>query len=582
MSTMTTALARSGSVITAAYETALSMKAAGMLPDMAPQSGLAQFGAFRDDVQNKQRYSLFRGWLYSAINALASEAAGQPVVVASLKGKVKAPTGKKSIRNKMTTTARVKAAQQDFEVLVDHPLLDLLETPNPIQNRWQFVYSFVANLNLTGWSYIIGGENEEGEYEFYSLPTTWIKPDHRDGPFSRFKVVDPANPKAGGDEDEWLTRENVAFAMLPNPADPRMAMAPVQSQNPAVRIDDFIQTSQMQFFDNGIFPSAIVTIGKDPHPDVPGGIRPRLTAAQRRQVTGAIRKVMAGVANYGNPAIVDGMIESIERLTMTSNEMGWDKSEDKNRTRILSAFGVHPYILGEPVGVGGYAQVANIEKRFYKRVNTFLDMLGTVVTNFVGSAVSENAENLFVWWEECQSVDPQLRWSNLNAARTRGDISRNEIRTELGLPPDETGGEATKNYAATDVTAIVAVQAAVASGGISPEQAAALYVLAFDMAPEDAKKIAGPKPKPQPVAPGGVPGIPGQPGKPEGKPGAFGKPAGGASADEEEVPPTEEEAMSKATKSLELAVATFGLQTYKGSLPSSIVDRLLEVVGEES
>jgi hypothetical protein len=101
---------------------------------------------------------------------------------------------------------------------------------------------------------------------------------------------------------------------------------------------------------------------------------------------------MGGVANYGEPAIVDGMIESVTRLSATQNEMGWEKSEDKIRTRILSAFGVHPYILGEPVGVGGYAQVVNIEKRFYKRVNTFLDMLSTVVTNFVGPMTAKTTK----------------------------------------------------------------------------------------------------------------------------------------------------------------------------------------------
>jgi phage portal protein BeeE len=582
---MSTALARSRGVIDQSYNTALSLKAAGIL-DLSPPHGISQFGQWADDTQNRERYALFRGWLYAAVNALASEAAGQPVTVAKLKGKTKAPKGQKSqglVRAKMTTGARTKTASQEFEVLVDHPLMELLEQPNPMQTRWAFVYSFIANLNLTGWSYVVGGENEDGELEFYSLPTNWIKVDHKDGPFSRFRIVDPTKPSSATADDEWLTRENVAFAMLPNPADPRMAMPPATSQIRSIRIDDCIQASQLAFFDNGIFPGAIVTIGKDPHPDVPAGIRPRLSAIQRRQVTGAIRKVMGGVANYGNPAIVDGLIESIERLSMTSNEMGWEKSEDKIRTRILSAFGVHPYILGEPVGVGGYAQVVNIEKRFYKRVNTFLDMLSTVVTNFVGPATAKTTkakpkeapkkEDLLVWWEECQAVDPSLRWNNLNAARGRGDVSRNEIRAELNLPPDETYGDQTKTWTAADLNAIVAVQAAVGQGQMTPQQAAALYEILFDMDPADAKKIAGkapPKPPPAPAVPGQQPGTPGTPVKPPGGPEA-------ASEDETGVePPTEEDAVKTASTALELAVKSLGLDVAGSGLPAIVAERLIE------
>lgn len=576
MSTMTAALARSRGVVDESYHAALSLKAAGVL-SFAPPPGFTQFNQFSDDSKNRERYSLYRGWLYAAIHAICAEAAGQPVVVAKLKGKGK-PTGQKSVRNKMTTAARTKAASQEFEVVIDHPLLDLLEQPNTIQTRWSFVYSFIANLNLTGWGYVVGGENEDGKFEFYSLPSNWIKPDHSEGLFSRFKVVDPTNPSAGQTEG-WLTRDNVAFAMLPNPADPRIAFPPANSQIRSIRIDDKIQESQLRFFENGIFPGAIVTIGKDPHPDVPAGIRPRLTAAQRRQVMGAVQKVMSGVANYGNPAIVDGLIESIERMSMTSNEMGWEKSEDKVRTRILSAFGVHPYILGEPVGVGGYAQVVNIEKRFYKRVNTFLDMLGTVVTTFVGPMMNkakagpkkkEVREDLLIWWEECVSVDPSLRWSNLNAARARGDVSRNEIRAELNLPPDETYGDQTKTWTAADLNAIVALQGAVGQGQVSPQQAAAIYEICLDMDPSDAKKIAGkspPKPPPAPAQPGQPPGTPVP---------APGSPQNAEEGEEGETPPTEEQAVKTAARALERAVQSLGLDVSASGLPEVVAQRLIE------
>ena len=143
---------------------------------------------------------------------------------------------------------------------------------------------------------------------------------------------------------------------------------------------------------------------------------------------------MAGIHNYGNPAIIDGYIESIDKLSMGQNEMGWEKSEASTKQAILTAFCVHPFILGEAMP-GSYAQMAIVLSRFYERVNTYLDMLGSVITNFVGTA--EQEDDLLVWWEKKEVVDPQLRASNLMGLRSNDDISQDEIRAEFGFGPDE-------------------------------------------------------------------------------------------------------------------------------------------------
>jgi len=515
MNALTKALERSRGKVNQAHELALQTKAnLGMSIDTGT-AGMGSLGDWQSQRSNRERYGLFRGWLYAAINALASEGAGQPVQVGRLLGTETPETEEEerrlerlttkglSYRRKMTKTARTKAARTEFEVLEDHPMVVLLQQPNPIQGQWQFVYTFIANLCLTGWAYVVGGMNK-GKLEIYSLPTTWVTPDHTDGPFTKFKIQNPNSPDTS--KATLLTRDNIAFAHLPNPADPLTAIAPVQTQVAAIRIDDHIQTSQERFFENGIFPSVVISVGRDPHPDVPGGIRPRLTGPQRRQVIAAIQKTMGGVSNYGEPAIVDGMIESVDRLSATQNEMGWEKSETVVRTRILSAFGVHPYILGEPVNVGGYAQAAKIEERFCKRVNTYLDMLGTLMTNWAGP-MAEEGSRLLVWWEECASSDPGLHWQNLRDARKMGDISKNEMRAELGYPADELVEDDIVRSQLLDtvggMSGTTTVLAAVAQGQLSRESAIAMLALFLQIPEEKAEEIVGPEielpePEPQP------------------------------------------------------------------------------------
>src|SRR5690606_28402211 len=184
--------------------------------------------------------------------------------------------------NKMTQIARSKAAEEEVKVIYNHPFLKALEHPNSIQSRWQFVYSFIANLCLTGWSYIVADDVGEEGYQFYSVPTTWVRPIHTKGPFAEFKIVNPNNPASYDDNTPPLDRSRVAFAYIPDPSNMFGALAPTKAQDDAARIDDFIQSSQQVFFQNVIFPSVILTIGNNPFNDATGsgGVRPRLNAAQ--------------------------------------------------------------------------------------------------------------------------------------------------------------------------------------------------------------------------------------------------------------------------------------------------------------
>lgn len=463
--------------------------------------GMGQSAKYND------RYTQFRGWLYAAINAIAMEGAGQPAKLGILQGADEPQKRafnrlkQSPLTKKMPSSLAEKSLTEEWELLEGHAFCDVLDNPNQFQTRWQFTYMFLTNLLLTGWGYIVGGETENG-FEMFSLPTTWVTPIHRNGPFTEFRILNPN--RAAVEQGVILSRDNVAFAHLPNPADPMGALAPADAQITAIRIDDSIQTSQERFFKNGIFPSVVVTVGKDPHPDVPGGgVRPRLSGEQRRQVIGAIRKTMTGVENYGNPAIVDGLIEKIDRLSATSNEMGWDKSEDKIRTRLLSAFGVHPYILGEVVNVGGYAQAAKIEDRFFKKVNSLTEMLGLVTTHF---ARMVDKRKVFVWWEQLVAVDQGLRYTNLRDARKNGDITKNEWRTELGFAPDESDESAESRAPLLDtvggMTGYVQIAGTVAQGLLTVEAGATALATFLQIDEALAAAMLQVGVLPQPVLPG--------------------------------------------------------------------------------
>jgi len=433
-SALTKAIRRTEAVAMAAYDNGTREKAVGVPLDFVPPAPLAGMTSWQDQQVFAERYGMMREWVYSAVNALASEGAGQPLVVARLSGSKAKPQGKKLCELKrMTETIRQKTAEVEYEIQKDHPLVDLLDHPNPIQEKWQFVYSFFANLMLTGIAYIaLGYSKRLKKPELYSLPSTWVKPNHEQGLFSRFEVK---NPRVVGVEPAILDRTQVGFAMLPNPGDPLAALAPASSQLRTLRIHEQMLNGQEKFFRNGIFPSVIVTMAQGPYQSMQGKVvRPVLMGQQRRMIHHALRQNILGDMNQGTAFIVDGLVEDVKSFSLTNREMGWDRTEDKLKTRILSAFGVHSFILGEFIP-GSRSQAEIIEERFYKRVNTYLDMLSTLLTNLLGSIYGD--ERLLIWFEQCQASNPDRRTSTFLSMRASGDISQNELRAEMGLSPDE-------------------------------------------------------------------------------------------------------------------------------------------------
>jgi len=119
---LTKAIRQSEMIGEAAFDATLQRKAAGGAMDFVPSGAEAGLAGWQDQQRYADRYNLFRGWIYSAINVLASEGAGQPIVVARLKGAKggRSPKGRKALDLlRMTKTARSKTATTEHEILAD-------------------------------------------------------------------------------------------------------------------------------------------------------------------------------------------------------------------------------------------------------------------------------------------------------------------------------------------------------------------------------------------------------------------------------------------------------------------------------
>ncbi len=348
----------------------------------------------------KQQLDAFRSWVFAAVRPICNRIAAQPIRVGRIEGGRK--LGTKTV--------------DEPEPIANHPIIELLHDPNDLLTGWGLMWATVASINLTGrafWWIPEGNEN------LFMLPASWIKGFEGTTSFQAWRV----QPEGHGQQFE-IPSDRMVYHALPNPSDPWGSISPLQTVAPAVNNDADIQASQRQAFQRGIHPSHAVILGKDEN-----GHRPTLTNAQQKQIIAAVRKRYAGVANHGEPLILDGLIEDVKRLSSTPAEMDWERSAGAMKDRILQAFGTSPYILGgsEP---GSRAASSAAEEHFIaSTVNPLIRLMTEAMSEWMAPMFGDG---LRVWIEPCEAHDSEmnLRWATLLAQH--GVVTVHELR---GLAP---------------------------------------------------------------------------------------------------------------------------------------------------
>jgi phage portal protein BeeE len=251
-------------------------------------------------------------------------------------------------------------------------------------------------------------------------------------------VVRPKNASEGFE----VAGDDLVYFSLPDPSDPFGCLSPLQSQAPAVATDEAIQVAQFRSFKNGIFPGVMIRAGR--LPNMLGGTegpRPVLTQAQRSELTEAIKKSYRGVQNYHEPLIVDGLIESVEKFSLTPAELDFLNSGQVTKARIFQAFGVSPFAVGQ-VENGNRAAMIVAQQTFAENVlNPLIALLSESMTAWLGPRYAGKGERLIVWVDPVVPKDSELDAQNWNNALRAGACSVNEYRRNVLNAADMPGGD---------------------------------------------------------------------------------------------------------------------------------------------
>lgn len=240
-------------------------------------------------------------------------------------------------------------------IVESHPLLDLLDNPNPTQCYEEYMKSLVSYFMLHG---NLFSEAVSGTTRLKNPQELWVqRPD-------RMKVVPgvsgvpsafvmEANGKRYKWEVDFITGNSPILHMKTfNPLDDWYGMSFLESA--AFSVDQFNQAMiwNVSLLKNSARPSGAFVLEKTSDPNFQG-----LTDNQRAQIRQEINDIYTGSGNSGRPMLLEGGL-GFQEMGLSPKDMDWTESKNSSTRDICMGFGVPPQL----VGVTGDSTYANYEQ----------------------------------------------------------------------------------------------------------------------------------------------------------------------------------------------------------------------------
>ncbi|WP_338749804.1 phage portal protein [Bacillus sp. FJAT-52991] len=326
-------------------------------------------------------------WVYRCVMAIARSAASIPIVLYQKKGK-------------------------ELVEIEQHPLLDLLNKPNPHESAIDFREKLIAFLLLSGNTYQeMNGPNRGAPTELW----TW-RPD-------RVTIVPGGNyiktfrySVSGKDVD--APYEKIIHSKFFSPLDDFYGMGPIQVARQTVDMDNATAEWNTSLTQNHAAPSGFLKTEKS------------LAEPQYNRLKAMMRRMFGGKKNAGKAHLLEGGLEW-QQLGLSPKDMDFINSRKMTREEICAVFGVPPQIVGIQDS-STYNNYKEARAAFY--METVLPTLDKIISGWNHKLVPLFGENLIVGYDvdqiEALQETSDTKWARLSGMKDI--LTVNEIRQALG------------------------------------------------------------------------------------------------------------------------------------------------------
>ena len=313
-------------------------------------------------------------------------------------------------------------------VMADHPLLTLLNRPNPEQSGAELFESFYGFLQTAGNAYLECVALDGTPRELYALRPDRMKarPGKSGWAESYDYTVGARSVTFAKPDDGSLSP--ILHLKLFHPTNDHYGLSPLEAASASVDLHNAASAWNKSLLDNAARPSgALVYKG-------PEGAE-NLTAEQFDRLKSELEDAYQGSANAGRPLVLDGGLEW-RSMSLTPADMDFIEAKHAAAREIALAFGVPPMLLGIP-GDNTYSNYKEANLAFWKQtVLPLVKKTASALTNWFAPVWPEAQIVCMTAEIDALSADRDALWSRVSRADF---LSEDEKRAALGLCIGEAG-----------------------------------------------------------------------------------------------------------------------------------------------
>ena len=330
----------------------------------------------------------------------------------------------------------IKAGDQ---VLENHPLISIIDRPNPLQSYSEFFNALYGFLLLSGNAYVLKVGAEGGLPRELHL----LRPDRIVIKGGSTQFPDRYDYMINGRvKESYLVDQDTGFSQLKhiklwNPMDDFYGCSPLSAA--AVEVDQHNLASKhnINLLNNGARPSGAVIF----KPKDDAGLAVNLSETQRQQLLTDLNNRFSGSGNAGRPMLLEGDFDWRE-MGLSPKDMDFINLKQMSATDIALCFGVPSQLVGVP-DAQTYANVAEARLALYEE--TIIPHIKLIESDLNEWLVPQFDERLSLTFdtESIPALAERKRktYENIVSAVNAGIMTRNEAREVIGLNPIDDGDD---------------------------------------------------------------------------------------------------------------------------------------------
>ena len=351
------------------------------------------------------------------------------------------PIGYKCVREIANSAAQIqfRVMRGEEEVMDDHPLIRLLERPNPMQAGVEFFQSLYSYMIMDGNSYAVKNEVNGRPMELSLLRPDRVKIETNETsvPICYEYSID------GRVVDKYEVDPITGRSMLKhfktfNPLHDHKGLSPMLPA--AAEIDQFNHIAQhnIALLKNGAKPTGMLVY----NPKDPLGQPARLNDDQREQIRNSLMNVMEGVTNAGKPIFLEGEFKWQE-LGLSPRDMDFLAQKNMAARLIALCLGVPSQLVGIP-DAQTYSNMSEARLALYEE--TVFPLALRVLSDlneWLVPAFGDSSLRIEYNFDKIPAIAERTRrlYETASNAVREGLMTRNEAREMIGLGEVEGGDE---------------------------------------------------------------------------------------------------------------------------------------------